>query len=386
MTFKHINFEDSTTMRSLFKVAKEKGWIKEEPLKEKIASSSQVDLNPSQSLLENLVKLCSGLRLSGFDKQADELENNFVQFKKANSLYNVGNETGEDLVHAAHPKGSHKMEDIDSKEATFEDILDKHLQMLNVVNKKPTGKFANSKDILKSVKTVLAQGASKEQLDNAIQNAMTAIVNNISKIEMLTSDELTFSIKDYTSIIEKLTSSPTIDNLRKVQDLLDKLESRLDPNGWVHYATFGASGLSEDTWQGIQSILNQTKKLISNAISWRSQLKQLESNNFDFSKQENVPKQSPTVLKEQNISASPIVSRLLALSNKLKAYSAVGNIAKNNSAASWIKQEISEISEIISRFNNIPEGAEEIVSNSFEKEVAEKESEVSQFAKTWLGQ
>ena len=128
-------------MRSLVRVFQEKGLLKDEPIQK--TAAPKFDLTPSGDLIDNLMKLCSGLRRSGFEKQAEELEGKFIQYKRANSLYNISGEDGEDLVHAAHPNGSHKMENIDSDEATFEDILDKHLKTLNVVNKQPTGKLAS---------------------------------------------------------------------------------------------------------------------------------------------------------------------------------------------------------------------------------------------------
>jgi hypothetical protein len=157
MTFKHIDFDSSPTMRSLARLATEKGWAKDEPIQK--TAAPQLDLNPSDDFTDNLMKLCSGLRRSGFEKQADELEDKFIQYKRANALYNISGEEGEDLVHAAHPKGSHKMENIDSSEATFEDILDKHLKTLNVVNKQPTGKLASSNDLINAVgRVVLGAG------------------------------------------------------------------------------------------------------------------------------------------------------------------------------------------------------------------------------------
>lgn len=67
---------------------------------------------------------------------------------------------GEDLVDAAHPKGGHKLEDVDNKDAVFKTIVEKHLDTINMVNKKPSGKLSNAKDILRAVKVALAQNVS----------------------------------------------------------------------------------------------------------------------------------------------------------------------------------------------------------------------------------
>lgn len=157
MTFKHVKFEDSAVMRSLQKVATEKGWAKPEPLTK--SASSKLDLFPTTNLTENILKLCEGLRHQGFNKYADELEDKFVVYKQAAAatLYETSSEEGEDLVDRAHPKGSHHLENVDSDEAVIETILDQHLKDTKMVEKKPTGKLSNSGEILDAVKTVLGQ-------------------------------------------------------------------------------------------------------------------------------------------------------------------------------------------------------------------------------------
>ncbi|CAB4197108.1 hypothetical protein UFOVP1290_628 [uncultured Caudovirales phage] len=152
MTFKHANFEDSPTMRSLIRLATDKGWVKDDPI-EKVASN-KIDLSVTDSLTENILKLCSGLRQSGMDKQAEELEVKFMQYKRACGLYDISKESGEDLVNAAHPDGSHKMEGLNHEVKT---IIDKHLAMLGIVNKNSTGKLTNANQILNSVKMALGQ-------------------------------------------------------------------------------------------------------------------------------------------------------------------------------------------------------------------------------------
>lgn len=161
MTFKHVKFEDSAVMRSLEKLAKEKGWVKEEPITK--SAYSKVDLHPSISLTENILHLCAGLRASGFEKHAADLETKYMVYKQAQTLYETTSEKGEDLVDRAHPKGSHKLEDVDSDEAVFETILDHQLKTLKMVEKEPTGKLASSNDVLKAVKIVFAQSAIDTQ-------------------------------------------------------------------------------------------------------------------------------------------------------------------------------------------------------------------------------
>lgn len=160
MTFKHIKFEDSPIMRSLEKVAKEKGLVKEPTVLEKIASRpavKKVDTTPSSSMMDNIFKLCAGMRKQGLVKEAAELESNYFNYKQAQTLYEAHKETGEDVIQFAHPKGSHKLEGVEGDEATVEDILDKHVKFLNMVEKKPTGKLSSSAHVLSEVKRALGQ-------------------------------------------------------------------------------------------------------------------------------------------------------------------------------------------------------------------------------------
>lgn len=171
MTFKHAKFEDSVIMRSLERVAREKGLVKDEPIQK--TASAQVDLTPSDSLMENILNLCAGLRVSGFDKYADELETNYLSYKQAtNSLYETDPKAGEKQIRDAHPKGSHKIDGISGDDlAVVETILDEHLKLLDIVNKTPTGKLASSDDVLRAVKK--ACGAPLNKVDGgALKNVL----------------------------------------------------------------------------------------------------------------------------------------------------------------------------------------------------------------------
>jgi hypothetical protein len=146
-------------MRSLERLAKEKGWSQPELVK--TAEATQPDYTISGNLMENILKLCAGLRELGFGKYANELEEKFVVYKQANTLYEISSETGDDVIDTAHPKGSHKLEGVEG-DATVETIIDQHLKMVEVSNKKPTGKLASQDDILNAVKKALGQGFGQE--------------------------------------------------------------------------------------------------------------------------------------------------------------------------------------------------------------------------------
>lgn len=354
MTFKHVNFNDSVTMRSLERVAREKGWIKEEPIKKEAAADLSVSLN----LTENIIKLCDGLRNSGFHKYADEIEHKFMNYKKAQSIYETSKETGEDLVDAAHPKGSHKLEGIDSSEAVIETIIDKHLAHIKMIEKKPTGKLGSSRDILKAVKTVLAQEETTESLLNAIRGKLATVNSIMKKLDASTKDELTFSLGlmgGYMSDITRLSSNPTLDNLKKLKDTLNKLHTRLDPTSWLHYTTFGTSGLSEDTWSQVEGMIGSAQTAVQQAIEYRIRY------NGIIAEQKMAPPppppSAPVKLDEVKIEGgsafSPLLRQVNALKSKVSSWGAVGTIANNPALMQWVTSELAALDAIINRYSKV---------------------------------
>lgn len=269
MTFKHIKFEDSPIMQSLEKVAQEKGLVKPESLLQKLASRpaiKKVDTTPTSNLMENIFKLCEGLKTQGLVAEANELEINYFQYKQAQTLYEAHKEKGEDVIHSAHPDGSHKLEGVEGSEVCFEDILDKHVKFLQMIDKKPTGKLSSSAHVLSAVKKALGQASDEE---SAIKNDLATVVKSVARINQLTSQELTVSIQTYEDMIRELANDPKVDNLQKISEELGRLHTRLDPTSWLHYTSLGATGLTEDTWARVQGLLNSAQAAAKDAIAKR---------------------------------------------------------------------------------------------------------------------
>jgi hypothetical protein len=378
MTYKHIDFSSSSTMRSLVKVAQEKGWIKEEPL-QKIASAPTLDLLPSKNFTENLLKLCVGLRATGFEKQANELEVKFLQFKQANSLYDVGNETGEDLVHAAHPKGSHKMEDIDSEEATFEDILDKHMKILDVVNRKPIGKNSSVSEILGAVKRVLAQELSES--DSKINGYVNGALSIINRVGNMVKNEMTV-FTDYEMIhnrIKEAATNPILDNLNEMVSQIDAMTTRIRPGSWV---TLGLGGITEDTWAKVEPLLNLAKRYVNGAIATRkaeneasgkSAVEQYENPDAD-------PASKPFQLPETTISADPFSVKVYGLINKLKGFQLYKNVIRSPQAMKWLTEEMASLEGLLTRYERAVEIGQDDAKQALVRELSEEEGYITDFA------
>jgi hypothetical protein len=182
MTLKHIDFSESVVMRSLLKVAVEKGLVEEESsvevamralAEEKAAEISAPTLTPTDNLLENVLNLAAGLRAKGFDKYADALEGHVITVKTAESHYDVSNETGDELIESTHPKGSVQMDDAGSEHGFVHTVTDRHAKILKIVEKKPTGKLSAAQAV-NFIKVVLG-----ESVDDAIKNLFDIFCDSI---------------------------------------------------------------------------------------------------------------------------------------------------------------------------------------------------------------
>lgn len=136
MSFKTKNLEESSIMRSFAKKAVETGLVKLDPIVKK-SSNNYCSTN---DLSCDIMKLIAGLKEIGKVKYAEELEENFIRFKKAETrYYNSMKEDGDDLINYAHPTSYFaKGKEENSKVETIVEIKKK---ILDSLNKKPTGKL-----------------------------------------------------------------------------------------------------------------------------------------------------------------------------------------------------------------------------------------------------
>lgn len=378
MTFKHVKFEDSPTMRALEKVAKEKGLVKPETLQKQASVSKTADYTPSNDLLENILKLCSGLRAQGLKEVAAELETKFLNYKQAQTLYETSTEKGEDLINAAHPKGSHKLENVDGDEAVVENVLDIHDKLLEMVNKKPTGKLSNAKQIIKEVKRVLAQDASGLSEISSLANAAYA---KVYSIVTEANAELTFSATVFANDFHAKISVPTVYNLDEAKTIIKHLYKRLNPS-FVTGGSLGAGGVSAYTWERLQGRFNDAISLLDQAIEKRKAY-----DTSQLGESESVGESSKTIqLKEvtpEDSALGPLYRRIGLLKQKLQSYKLIGSISRNTSAVAWIDDEINGLNELINRMKQVPENMENEMSKQLAPEVTSFEKDIAAFAAQW---
>lgn len=284
MTFKHVKFADSPTMRALEKVAYDKGWVKPETMQKTASKKTAASLVPTDNLMTNVLKLCAGLRSQDMEKYADELETCYLNYKRAQTMYDAHGEKGEDVIHAAHPKGSHKLEDVDSSEACFEDILDRHVKMLQVVEKKPTGKLSSAKQVIDSVKIVLGQDRQSE-LESAIESRMGVVKEKLTEVLRIAGPDILGSGKGFLGqfggdlfgsglgmpwdqALSFLTSDTRLDNLMQLQTYIAKLAGRLHPGAL-------GTGASQQSWLQVKKLLAQSNAIVKETVGMSKELNEM---------------------------------------------------------------------------------------------------------------
>lgn len=249
MTFKHKNFEDSETMRSLVKLAREKGLVDLNPIQEHKDS----DYTVSDKLVENVLRLCAGLREQGLEKFANELESQFVNYKKEAAANIYSKSDGEDIINEAHPKGSVRLTNLQG-DAIVETIIDQHLKLVDVSLKNPTGKLAYNRNILNSVKKVLAQ---QVQLSKLVTDNLNIILNSVYAVKQAL-DSISWITRPSTSTVDKLLEDSNLlkkdvnfNTLNQVYLDVMNVKKDLSPKlgGFL-------GGLDEDTWNFVSGHLN----------------------------------------------------------------------------------------------------------------------------------
>jgi hypothetical protein len=136
MIFKHKKLSESVVMREFEKVALAKKMVKvEESVITKEASASY---QPSNNLIDDMLKLANGLRGRGFEKDASSLEEKVLTYKLAEThLYRAIDEDAEDMLEFAHPKKDKIVFDAANGDGEIEDTLSQHKKILDIVNKQP---------------------------------------------------------------------------------------------------------------------------------------------------------------------------------------------------------------------------------------------------------
>lgn len=378
MTFKHGKFEESVTMRSLVKVAEQKGWIKPEALQK--TASSNLDLSPTTSLTENVIKLCAGLRKSGLHIYAEEVEKNYFTYKRANSLYDVSGEEGKDLINAAHPDGSHQMEDMDG-DSVIETILDRHLKMVDVVEKKPSGKLANTKSILNAVKLVLGINSAQTNLNSLISE----IINSLNSLVDQADEEITIPKNPLLmrSLRNDLTKA-TVYSLSEARESLINLISRYQPSA--------ISGISDYTWKVLKPQFYGLVSKINKAIEIKKEYDNQVLNQSSISKENEISDGKERVGTDPYPNSTKLSQQIQKALGTINGYKASINADPDNDDAAkaqgnaWLDKKTQQINTIKASLNsNTDPEQQNITAESLLVTLQKITSGLASFQKQWIG-
>lgn len=293
------------------------------------------------NLIENVLKLSSELRNSGFATYADNLEQKLLTLKVA------AKNAGEDLIHSAHPEGSHKLEGVEGPLAVVETILDKHLQMVKVVNKTPTGKLA-SKQIIAAVKNIFAQAHTSEELYDVLNENKKKTLKLLDVIDSVVDSRGNLSLlpggraAPYKAAINRLhdlfSEDMTVDNINSIHDIIKRVKKFISP-GYT-------GGVSEDAWDVIGPLFDKFDPYFTNMLEARHNLNNLERESYDTDTRKPV---STFVLTpearqlfnsiDEHIKNLDSYKPFINKSNKL-------NVAQKNSELSWIDSQIKELQDL----------------------------------------
>ena len=377
MTFKHNKFEDSPVMRSLEKLAQEKGLIKNDPLHKVASRSAKANLTPSQDLMENLIKLCDGLRAEGLYAFANEIETSFLMYKKAEAMYADSN--GEDIINQAHPKGSPKL-DVEG-DGVVETIIDRHLKMIEVVEKRPTGKLTNAKEIIRAVKmaTQIVRSAQNPAPTEANRYNIAAqteieklryVINNIIANRDRDSGKASMWGGENLQGLEKLIPNITLDNVKTIR------------NKWREFSQSYTDHASENEKATIQKYFEIGSGIIAKALSYQEVQvsRQAEAVTDDVLSRESEDIIGKVAfLKHTAEFLSNNIGGKLIEANK----SDTKAIATLNSGIAWIKRKQDAISYLGAEFNKLTVSDKNNKASEFKNKLIPIESALMSFKNSW---
>jgi len=149
----------------------------------------------ASSVYEELGKLSQDLQDMGETKVAAVIKNQQEEYKQATQkLYDIMGETGEQLINKVHPEGGKTLLPVEDEGGKVETILEQNKKMMDVFNKKPTGKYSNLiLDLIKTANRLEDGGNHKAAaiVDKTIEELYEVLpfVNRSSGIEATGSED-----------------------------------------------------------------------------------------------------------------------------------------------------------------------------------------------------
>lgn len=126
-------------------------------------------------LLSTIIRLAKDLRASGRTSDADSLDEKITLYCTAEKhLYRAIDEDGEDVIDFAHKNDDGDVSPAEGDHGKVKNIVEKHKDILDVINKQPTGKYASLKksaewwwedyaDVVEKVKTLTVKVRQQQE-------------------------------------------------------------------------------------------------------------------------------------------------------------------------------------------------------------------------------
>ena len=255
------DYFSSPSLREFLRVANETPALQDVLASKPIEKQASISASEEpKSFTEALLKLCSDLRTNGFGSYAFTLEQKFLLLKKAEAmaasegltkkaerhLYNVHDESGDDLIEFSHPGGGNK--DLDKRWGDLgevETISERQKKMLAVLSKVPTqksvspqAKKADSKlpSIATIAKLILAAPDQVSQLRTNIKETVIAIRKQLKYIDDLVHarGKVALPVRaDYNAHLAQAIGlqefdTMTLEALSKLKDVIDGMKSDIN--------------------------------------------------------------------------------------------------------------------------------------------------------------
>jgi hypothetical protein len=284
MTFKHGKFDDSAVLRSLEKIAIDKGLVKGSPT---IKSAEHLmmgrDLTPGVNLSESIIKLCAGLRREGLHKHAEDIEKNYVHYKKAQTLYETSKETGEDLIDFAHPEGGHVLKDVEGKHKVMT-VTERQEAIKRTLSKEPTGKLSVAEAIQAVKRIFAAEEIIKMNLNEyvaSLKNEAIKFTKDAKARATVIADRgktLLTGSSDHTRLQTAVSgvdsANPTVEALYTLKEEVMDAKEEARPSSLGFLSLY--SGFSSEDWDKYKSEYDACVAIISSAIEKLNAIKAVE--------------------------------------------------------------------------------------------------------------
>jgi len=246
---RHIRLNNSSVADYFKRSALENGWIKEKQIEKK----ASVDISVTGNFDADIANLIHGLNKEGMSSLASELQDNFLEYKKAEAkLYDVTKDEYNKLMHLAHPGGSTKLKNM-SGDSVVEDVYDTRKALMDLLKEKRIKKKAqveiNIENTVEYLKKVAALCIST--IDNLIDKINKTITDEENKKDKENSTNNFYSLKEQ---IRLFLNIETINS-----DLQKKSIYFIN----LYNAAYSASQNNED----IKKIINQYSKKILNYLN-----------------------------------------------------------------------------------------------------------------------